>query len=296
MQAPLASVIICTRNRRQDLLQCLPSLAAQTYRSFELIIVDSSDVPVIEDDICMQAIDQFKPNCVYIHSAPGLTLQRNKGINAAASDIIYFFDDDVVLEPNYLEVMQHVFAQHSEYVGGMGSIINMQPPLSYMWRLYHQFFLLQRDYSAGTFTLSGMPTHAYGNVQFKHIEVLGGCCMAFRKSVLNKHRFDEKLERYAYMEDADISWRVSQEGPLFYNPHARLSHHASPVARDAAIDNRAMFIRNYRYLFFKNVYPHNRLRIVAYWWTIVGLYLKALLLRDTTSVKGYLKAIRYTLR
>ena len=89
------------------------------------------------------------------------------------------------------------------------------------------------------------------------------------------------------MEDADISWRASQEGLFFYQPLACLYHYASPVARDSAIENRAMFIRNYRYLFFKNVYPKNRLRIIAYWWTIIGLYLKALLLRDSASLKGY---------
>jgi GT2 family glycosyltransferase len=192
--------------------------------------------------------------------------------------------------------MQETFAKHTTFVGGMGSIINMQSPMPRIWRLLHRFFLLQRDYASGNFTLSGMPTHAYGNQHFMHIAVLGGCCMAFRKPVLNKHRFDEKLERYAYMEDADISWRVSQEGQLFYQPVARLYHHASPVARDAAVDNRAMFMRNYRYLFFKNVYPHHRLRIVAHWWTILGLSFKALLLRDTASVKGYLKAIGSTLR
>jgi len=296
MSTKPASVIICTRNRTQDILRCLPSLAAQTYRHFELIIVDSSDIPIIEDGSSVQAMNQFKPYFKYLHSAPGLTLQRNKGIDIATGEIIYFFDDDVVLEPNYLAIMQETFAKHATCVGGMGSIINMQLPMPIIWRLFHQLFLLQRDYAAGMFTLSGMPTHAYGNNIFMHVELLGGCCMAFRKSVLNKHRFDETLQRYAYMEDADISWRVSQEGPLFYQPAAGLYHYASPVARDSAVENRAMFMRNYRYLFFKNVYPCNRLHIVAYWWTILGLYLKALLLRDTASVKGYLKAIGYTLR
>lgn len=296
MPIPPASIIICTRNRKQDLLQCLPSLAAQIYRSFELIIVDSSDVPMSQDAECVQAMSQFKPHLTYLHSAPGLTMQRNKGIEVARGEIIYFFDDDVVLEPNYLETMQETFTTHTTFVGGMGSIINMQLPIPRIWRFFHQFFLLQRDYASGKFTLSGMPTHAYGNQHFMHVAVLGGCCMAFRKSALNKHRFDEKLERYAYMEDADISWRVSQEGPFFYQPVARLYHNASPVARDAAIDNRAMFMRNYRYLFFKNVYPRSRLRIIAHWWTILGLSLKAMLLRDTASVKGYLKAMGYTLR
>lgn len=282
-----ASVIICTRNRKNDLMICLDSLARQTERSFELIIVDSSDVPLQHDITFNKTIQRGGFNFMYVHTEPGLTLQRNKGISLAHGDILYFFDDDVQLEPDYLAVMKKTFKRFPQYIGGMGSIINMQQPMPLLWRLFHQCFFLQRDYASGRFTLSGMPTHAYGNQVMTPVTVLGGCCMAFRKELLKKHCFDEQLQRYAYMEDADISWRASQEGLFFYQPLACLYHYASPVARDSAIENRAMFIRNYRYLFFKNVYPKNRLRIIAYWWTIIGLYLKALLLRDSASLKGY---------
>jgi len=258
----------------------------------ELIIVDSSDISLSRDPFFNQVIQKFKPEYTYVQSEPGLPLQRNKGITLATGDIIYFFDDDVILEPDYLKIMHDTFVQHPEYLGGMGTIINMQPKEPWYWRSLRRFFLLHRDYASGNFTFSGMPTHAYGTKEFKAVEIVGGCCMAFRKLALQKHTFDENLTSYAYMEDCDISWRVSRDGSLFYNPIARLVHNNSPLARDKAVDNRAMFVRNYRYLYFKNVYPKNKISIFAHWWSLGGLFLQAALMRDRDSIKGYTKALQ----
>ena len=320
-----STVIICTRNRPDDIQTCLASLQKQTVQPDQLIIVDSSDltfemtdyVPVHLNECndihskgdCASARQQYLacmvnasaiparcetssnvpelPTSIYIHTKPGLTHQRNVGIEHATGHVIYFFDDDVVLQKDYLAQMQKAFADHPEYGGGMGSIENMQPYVADKYRLLQQFFLLPRDYSTGMFRWSGMPTHAYGTSKFKPVEVLGGCCMAFKKEALCAHQFDESFGGYAYMEDVDISWRVSRDFPLFYNPKAQLQHHNSPVSRDAAVANRTMFIRNYRYLFFKNVYPYNRFKIVCYWWSLLGLFVQAVLQRDRASLIGY---------
>ena len=284
------SVIICTRNRPDDIVAFLFSLSQQTYTDFELIVVDSSYQPLQNNEQFNNVTKSFENRYNYLHTDPGLTLQRNKGVSIARGEIIYFFDDDVILQPDYLAVMQDTFAQYPHYLGGMGTIINMQSRPSLFWRHFNHFFLLHQDYATGFFTLSGMATHAYGTQQFKQVEALGGCCMAFRKHVLDKHTFDENLERYAYMEDCDISWRVSRDGPLFFQPAANLQHNTSAIARDSDVENRAMFLRNYRYLFFKNVYPTNRLRILFYWWTFIGLFVQAVLMRDRVSLQGYVSS------
>lgn len=116
--------------------------------------------------------------------------------------------------------------------------------------------------------------------------------MAFRKEALHKHQFDEQFHGYAYMEDGDIARRISYEEPLFFNPRAQLQHLASPLARDRIVDNSAMFVYNYRYLFFKNFYRKNRLKLVAHWWSLAGLFLEAVLLRDWQRVRGYFRGLR----
>ncbi len=288
------SVIICTRNRLHDLSILLPTLAAQTIPPDELIIIDSSDEPLgalKEFNLLFNAQTFPKTERIYKHTRPGLTLQRNVGITHATGDIIYFFDDDVMLRSDYLEQMNKVFAEHPEYVAGMGSIINVPPLKRGLYRAMRIFFLLPRDYASGNFTASGMPTFSYGLAIFKKIEVLGGCCMAFRARVLRAHTFDETLTRYGYMEDVDMAARVGQEGRIFFNPRAQLEHHASPLARDDICDNRAMFMRNYRYLFFKNFYPNNRFKIISYWWSIVGLFVEATLTWNWPALRGYWRGL-----
>jgi len=299
MQKLITSVIICTRNRIADIVPCLESLIIQTAVPEEIIIVDSSDRSLQEYVEFKALFNEHRfpsTQLKYIHTSPGLTYQRNRGIELCASDIVHFLDDDVILTSHYLASMRMVFEEYPEYAGGMGTITNVPVPARLNWhRILRYIFLLQRDYASGNFTLSGMPTHAYGTKKLKNVQVLGGCCMAYRSWVFKDHRFDEQLKRYGFMEDCDFSRRVSYDFPLFYNPGARLAHNPSISNRDGIIDNRAMYIKNYRYLFYKNVYPRNRLKILAFWWTIVGLFIEALLARNLLYLKGYWQGLRQSL-
>ena len=289
------SVIICTYNRQEDLARCLHSLQQQTAPPTEIIIVDATPKELQSPVAMAPLLNQERYNgaqLFYLQTQKGLTIQRNIGIAQATGDIIYFFDDDVILEPDYLAQMQEQFQTKSHYVGGMGAVTNVPAPASNKYHLFRRLFFLQRDHADGRFTLSGMPTHAYGRTAFMNVEALGGCCMAFRRSALQKETFDEKLAHYAYMEDADMAWRVGKQGPLFYTPAARLAHMHSPISRDNIIKNRAMFMRNYRYLFFKNIYPQHPKRICAHWWSIIGLFLQAIILGHYDEIKGYMLGLK----
>ena len=288
------TVILCTRNRASDIITCLHSLSGQVEEPHELIVVDSSDKPLEKNEQFHQQFSKVhfpKTFLQYVHTKPGLTYQRNVGIKHATGELVYFFDDDVILDEAYLQEMNAVFQKHSEYAGGMGTISNVQKG-SFRYQLFRKLFLLPREGASGNFTWSGMPTHPYGTNTFKEVEVLGGCCMAFRKPVLEKHTFDEQFHGYAYMEDGDIARRISDEESLFFNPKAQLQHLESPVARDRVVDNSAMFVYNYRYLFFKNFYRKNRLKIVAHWWSLLGLFLEGIVLKDWQRVRGYWKGLR----
>jgi GT2 family glycosyltransferase len=272
------SVIICTRNRLDCLPVCLCSIARQTSLPDELIIIDSSDIPMMTQDRfkTIFTADMFpRTKLLYRHTKPGLTYQRNIGIDIARGDIVYFFDDDVIVDENYIKEMQRVFAGQPRFAGGSGTITNIAPykfSFKYLMRIV---FLIQRNYASGYFTKSGMPTHAYGSKFFQEVQVLGGCCCAYRASVFKSNRFDEYLVRYAFMEDCDFSKRVSKTNKLFYNPHAKLVHMQSPLNREKVFDFRTMFSHYYTYLFFKNFYRENKLRIFAYLWSMFGLFLEA---------------------
>lgn len=287
-------IIVATRNRLPDMLTFLDSIVVQTVQPDELIIVDSSDQKLVDDERFTKkfSTDFYSgTKLIYKHTSPGLTYQRNIGVSLASAEIFYFFDDDTILEATYIEQMNKVFAENPEYAGGMGSVRGVTPKKTTIDSVIRNIFLLQRDHASGNFTLSGMPTHPYGTATFKMVQVLGGCCMAYRSWVFKEQLFDEKLARYCYMEDCDFSRRVSYTYPLFFNPSANLEHRHSPLARDKVQDNRAMYIKNYSYLFFKNFYPHNKFKIFAYWWSVLGLFVQAILVRDKAYIRGYLKGL-----
>ena len=291
------AIIICTRNRHTDMLTFLCSLQKQTLRPAELIIIDSSDNPLSNDQAFVQLCtlnQQLGTKVVVEHTRPGLPHQRNVGASRSSSDILYFFDDDVELDADYLAQMTSIFTQYPNYDGGMGTLQNLPAPAGRLYRTLRTVFLLQQDRSSGTFTWSGMPTHPYGTNRFKNVEVLGGCA-AYRRSIYMQYLGDEKLEKmggYAYMEDCDLSWRVSRAHQLFFNPAARLNHYDSPANRDGIEKRCAMYAHNYSYLFFKNVYPHRKIKVVAYGWSILGLYVQAVLYRQWREIKGYTKGLR----
>ena len=290
-----SAVIVPTRNRLQDMLCFLDSIKVQTIKPDELIVVDSSDTKLTDHK---EFLEKFSKNVfkdvklIYEHTKPGLTLQRNIGASLVSSDLIYFFDDDTVLEPSYLEKMNETFVRFPRYAGGMGAVLGVPGKRRSIHRFVRRIFFLQRDNASGMFTLSGMPTHTYGTSKFKDVQVLGGCCMAYRSNVFKKHLFDEHLGRYSYMEDCDFSFRVSRTCRLFFNPEARLEHRHSPLARDKVEDNRAMFIKNYSYLFFKNFYLRNRLKVIAYVWSVLGLFVQAILIRNKAYIRGYFKGLK----
>jgi GT2 family glycosyltransferase len=295
-----ATVILCTRDRTEEMMRCLASLQQQTMQLHEIIVVDSSHVPLQQQEKFTGYFTQHMfphVSLVYVHERSGLTYQRNRGLDKSTGDVIYFFDDDVILSKTYIENMHYIFENYAEYDGGMGTIEPLEPLRWNLSRILRILFFLQRTHASGKFTLSGMPTHAYGTRLLKRVEVLGGCCMAYRSSVCKNYLFDESFSMYGYMEDCDYSWRVSRSHALFFNPRAVLEHQRSSRNRDEIVKNRAMFIANYTYLFFKNIYPYHRLRLIVYLWSLLGLFIEALLCaRSVMYIIGYTKGLMYAYR
>ena len=268
------SVVVCTKNRMEDIMNFTKSLYSQTRLPEQYIIIDASDVPLNQS----ANFNQFfsKPDStelIYVHTKPGLTFQRNIGAGKAKGDIIFFFDDDVILENKYLEIMIKAYSNKQQYMGGMGTMTNYERRA--LWRmLLSKFFMLQMPLGDGKFFLSGFPKHPYGQNKFMATEVLSGCMQSYRRKIFTEdgYRFDENLGGYSFMEDVDFSRRVSFKYPLFYEPAAKCVHLSSPADRDKIKISLEMYVKNHIYLFFKNHYKNDKTKIVFLVWSIIGLY------------------------
>ena len=105
----LVSVIVPVHDGARYLRAALESVFAQTYRSFEVIVVDDGSV----DD--SGVIAQGFPDVRYIHQAnQGVAVARNNGIEAARGDFFAFLDQDDLWTPEKLRLQIEYMLNHPE--------------------------------------------------------------------------------------------------------------------------------------------------------------------------------------
>jgi glycosyltransferase involved in cell wall biosynthesis len=120
---PRFSLVVATIARTRELGRLLESLAEQTMRDFELIVVDQNT-----DDRLRPMIRQWSPErpakpgmpcgfipLQYLRSAPGASRARNVGIEASSGEILAFPDDDCWYRPDTLERVDQWFRHNPPY-------------------------------------------------------------------------------------------------------------------------------------------------------------------------------------
>ncbi len=103
-------VIIPTWNDRELLHRCFVSLAAQTFKDFEVIVVDDGSEPAIE---LRGTSDEVRVRLVRQEHA-GAPAARNRGARETQSEFLLFCDADVELQPYALERMARTLDAHLE--------------------------------------------------------------------------------------------------------------------------------------------------------------------------------------
>lgn len=215
------SVIIPTKNRSHDLRGTLLDLASQTRRPDEIVIVDQSDVPSLNTNDCSMRVN-------YIHAPQlsGAAVARNFAMDHAIGDLWVFLDDDVILEPQYIEEI--VRAYEPGIAGVSGIITNYHtPPLSQ--RLFELCFV------RGPFNDDRQPIYWRANeLRFERpqrVRQFGCGVMSFRSSVIHRLRFDANLVGGSLAEDIDFCAHLPSNSKLVIAPNARLIHKKSAVGR-----------------------------------------------------------------
>ena len=109
---PLVSVIIPTYNRETLIRKAIDSVLAQTYRQWEIVVVDDGS----EDNTKDVVLSYKNENIFYIYQENrGIAAARNTGIKNSRGSFIAFLDSDDYWRPNKLEKQMKLFFEHPEY-------------------------------------------------------------------------------------------------------------------------------------------------------------------------------------
>ncbi|MET0898799.1 MAG: glycosyltransferase [Mycobacterium sp.] len=120
VELPPMSVVVCTRDRPDQLRDMLASIVDSDYPEFEILVVDNGPASGLTKPV----VDEFSDRGVRLVDAPvpGLSVARNVAISNARFDIIAFTDDDVVVDHRWLGNLARGFA-HGPDVGCVSGLV-----------------------------------------------------------------------------------------------------------------------------------------------------------------------------
>ncbi len=212
------SVIICTRNRAEDLANCLRELSNQSgdLGDVEIIVVDNGST-----DNTREIVERFRQSSssrinYVVESKEGLCAARNRGRAAAIGKVLAYIDDDAVPHPGWVIAIREHFTQGlSDCIAGR---VEVRTPGSlpewFMPNLLH--ILGKTDYGENKRLL-------------KFPECPTGCNFALRAEVFDKMGgFDERL--MYYYDEVEFFSRVSSAGlRIMYRSDIAIDHCISPA-------------------------------------------------------------------
>lgn len=272
----MISVVIPTLNRPVELLNAVKSILKQTILPNELIIIDQSkgkESYLYISELFFKENKFNVINLLYYHEPDikSLVAAKNFAITKVTNDFILFFDDDIILENDYIQQIINGFKSKPNMLGCSGIITNPNNN-SFMYKLFFNLFHI------GIY--KDLRVNIYGcyngrnNCLIESDKISGGLS-AWRREVFSLLKYDEFNSLHMY-EDIDFSTRaVRYFGNNFYiNPNARLEHHHPIVNRDdkGLIQKRKVI----ESILFFNKINKFKSSYIALYWLLFGMFIDSI--------------------
>lgn len=277
-------VVIPTRNRPDDLNRLVDSIKNQIEKPDKVIIVDQSD------EITNRIVsNEFEVEHIHASNVSGLTEAKNKGVEKCHSEIIYFFDDDIILDPDFFQIMNSHFESDPNIYGICGKQKNCKDSLLNIlsFSIFHigAFRDIRRKCNSG-----------YIKDPIVETNIISGGITGYRRDVFNYYSFDEGLVKYCLGEDMDFSYRVSQRFKICFATDAQALHNHSQIGRYDAKESYACKVAGYSYFYKKNL-TKTLFNKISLFLVMVGIVLDALYFAaisfNSDSLKGIVKGWKY---
>lgn len=214
---PSVSVVMCARNEERYIGSCIESILNQSFKDFEIVVVDDASTDKTRDLI--RRVDD--PRIRYFRNEEwfGIVKSRNRGLIHAAGKYIFFTDADCVVAKNWIEEgLKNL--EDANCVGVEGKIF-------YVSEHYTPTFSdhAMENRNGGNFMT--------GNVAYKEkiVKLVGG--------------FDERI---SYLSDRDFALRIMKQGKMCFNKDM-IAYHPKVTVTPQKLIKSVAIIENRVYLF-----------------------------------------------
>lgn len=289
------SVIIVNYNVKYFIEVCLHSVfrAAEGIDT-EVIVVDNNSM----DDSCAMIKAKY-PQVTLIENKEntGFGHANNQGVAIAKGEYILFVNPDTVMPEDFLQKMVGYMDQHPEAGSAGPKLIDGRgvyapdgkksfPSLSVA---IFKTTGVNKIFSKSPYFNKYYAVHVAED-EVAEVDILSGCCMLVRHSVIKEvgGAFDEAY--FMYCEDFDLCYRIQQAGyKNIYYPETTLIHYKGESTKKATISHVRIF-NDALSTFVRKHYSKTNARLFIMLINI-GIVLRAIL----SVIKQVLKVLRMPL-
>ncbi|MFN3705145.1 MAG: glycosyltransferase family 2 protein [Thermoflexales bacterium] len=252
MSSPLVSVVIPTARGRRWLPTCIAALRAQTFRDFEVVVVDNGS----SDGSAAWLAAQPDVRVIRNASNLGFAAACNQGIRAGDAPFVALLNDDAQPEPQWLEALLRAMREPQALVAGVqpaqvGACASLMLFADRPGVVQSAGIAVDRAAIAWD-RLRGYPADCAEAQRPREVfGASGGACL-YRRAMLDAvGLFDERF--FAYLEDVDLAWRAQRAGwRCLYVPQARVLHYTSATSGEGSAFKNRLLGRNKVWLAAKN--------------------------------------------
>ncbi len=246
------AIVIVTMNRAAELELALQSVLEQSIAVDEILVIDGGTA-VAQDELPSAFAD---PRIRWIRMEPGLSAQRNRGLQEAHSDILTFMDDDAVLSPGYVQQVMDVFMEEPSTVAVGGINIAAQFPGG-VERLFRSLLGVQTGCGPNRMRRSGFPYMGFVPKRRTEVGILPSTVLSLRRSACEGLRFEEYWLSGAplglqtgrcFGEDVQFTAQLAKRGLLCLTPEAIFRHEPSSRNRESTYVTQALYVSAMRWI------------------------------------------------
>ncbi len=220
---PCVAVIVLSWNRVADTLDCVASVARQTYPNFKTIVVDNGST-----DGSVAAIRAAFPNTTLLANPTNLGFGEGNNVGlryalAQGVDHVLLLNNDTVVDPALIDELVKVIESDSR-IGATGAKILYQASPGRLWSAGGVI-----NFTEGVARLRGYRQLDRGQFdRVEEVDCVPACAMLICRQALEQVGLFDPVFSPAYLEDSDWCMRARRGGyRIVYVPSAKVWHKVS---------------------------------------------------------------------